>query len=135
MAYNTGGRIMSGREARAGDGARPEDKRVVSGMDAKSGIKLGVMRYVLHISHDAQFLALARLLGAQDRLAVAGGCHMSISLAHSAAWLLQIRLSTSVMTASIPPAGTCSVSRQERSISSRSPSLKRRSLSTSFGVR
>ena len=50
MAYNTGGRIMSGREARAGDGARPEDKRVVSGMDAKSGIKLGVMRYVLIVS-------------------------------------------------------------------------------------
>jgi hypothetical protein len=50
MAYNTGGRIVSGREARRGDGAGPEDKRVISGIEAKSGIKLGVMRYVLVIS-------------------------------------------------------------------------------------
>ena len=44
MAHNTGGRIVSGREARLGEGTRPEDKRIVSGMDAKQGIKLGVMR-------------------------------------------------------------------------------------------
>ncbi len=50
MAYNTGGRTISGPEARRGDGARPEDKRVISGMEAKQGIKLGVMRYVLVIS-------------------------------------------------------------------------------------
>jgi len=59
MAYNTGGRIMSGREARAGDGARPEDKRVVSGMDAKSGIKLGVMRYVLIVSMSIVIIGFA----------------------------------------------------------------------------
>ena len=59
MAYNTGGRIMSGREARAGDGARPEDKRVVSGMDAKSGIKLGVMRYVLIVSMSLMIIGFA----------------------------------------------------------------------------
>ncbi|MFI5018975.1 MAG: hypothetical protein ACHQHK_13585 [Dongiales bacterium] len=59
MAYNTGGRIMSGREARAGDGARPEDKRVVSGMDAKSGIKLGVMRYVLIVSMSLVIIGFA----------------------------------------------------------------------------
>jgi len=59
MAYNTGGRIMSGREARAGDGARPEDKRVVSGMDAKSCIKLGVMRYVLIVSMSLVIIGFA----------------------------------------------------------------------------
>ena len=59
MAYNTGGRIISGREARAGDGARPEDKRVVSGMDAKSGIKLGVMRYVLIVSMSLVIIGFA----------------------------------------------------------------------------
>lgn len=59
MAYNTGGRIMSGREARAGDSARPEDKRVVSGMDAKSGIKLGVMRYVLIVSMSLVIIGFA----------------------------------------------------------------------------
>ena len=59
MAYNTGGRIMSGREARAGDGARREDKRVVSGMDAKSGIKLGVMRYVLIVSMSLVIIGFA----------------------------------------------------------------------------
>ena len=59
MAYNTGGRIMSGREARAGDGAGPEDKRVVSGMDAKSGIKLGVMRYVLIVSMSLVIIGFA----------------------------------------------------------------------------
>ena len=59
MAYNTGGRIMSGREARAGDGARPEDKRVVSGMDAKAGIKLGVMRYVLIVSMSPVIIGFA----------------------------------------------------------------------------
>jgi len=43
-------RIVSGAEARCGEGAGPEDKRVVSDMEAKQGIKLGVMRYVLVIS-------------------------------------------------------------------------------------
>jgi hypothetical protein len=59
MAYNTGGRIVSGREARLGEGAGPEDKRVVSGMDAKSGIKLGVMRYVLIVSMSLVIIGFA----------------------------------------------------------------------------
>jgi hypothetical protein len=59
MAYNTDGRIVSGREARVGDGAGPEDKRVVSGMEAKSGIKLGVMRYVLVVSMSLVIIGFA----------------------------------------------------------------------------
>jgi hypothetical protein len=59
MAYNTGGRVISGREARLGDGAGPEDKRVISGMDAKSGIKLGVMRYVLVVSMSLVIIGFA----------------------------------------------------------------------------
>ena len=51
MAHDTEEpRIVSGAEARRGEGAGPEDKRVVSDMEAKQGIKLGVMRYVLVIS-------------------------------------------------------------------------------------
>jgi hypothetical protein len=42
--------VVSGPEARRGQGARPEDKRVISGIEAKQGVKLGVMRYVLVIS-------------------------------------------------------------------------------------
>jgi hypothetical protein len=38
--------VVSGPEARRGQGAGPEDKRVISGIEAK----LGVMRYVLIIS-------------------------------------------------------------------------------------
>jgi len=59
MAHNTGGRIVSGREARLGEGARPEDKRIVSGMDAKQGIKLGVMRYVLVVSMSLVIIGFA----------------------------------------------------------------------------
>ena len=51
MAHDTEEpRIVSGPKARRGEGAGPEDKRVVSDMEAKQGIKLGVMRYVLVIS-------------------------------------------------------------------------------------
>lgn len=44
------GKTVSGPEARRGDGARPEDKRVLTSIEAKQGVKLGVMRYVLVIS-------------------------------------------------------------------------------------
>jgi hypothetical protein len=50
MAHETDPHVVSGPEARRGQGARPEDKRVISGIEAKQGVKLGVMRYVLIIS-------------------------------------------------------------------------------------
>ena len=59
MAYNTGGRIDEWPRGAAGDGQGLEDKRVVSGMDAKSGIKLGVMRYVLIVSMSLVIIGFA----------------------------------------------------------------------------
>ena len=50
MTHDPGRTTVSGPEARRGAGAEPEDRRVLSGMEAKQGVKLGVMRYVLLIS-------------------------------------------------------------------------------------
>jgi hypothetical protein len=50
MAPESDPHVVSGPEARRGQGAGPEDKRVISGIEAKQGVKLGVMRYVLIIS-------------------------------------------------------------------------------------
>jgi hypothetical protein len=50
MAHDTETHVVSGPEARRGQGAGPEDKRVLTDMEAKQGVKLGRMRYVLVIS-------------------------------------------------------------------------------------